>query len=86
MLMPVWKKSFSDYYRNNVYVTPSGILSKPQLNFLLAEMGPEHLIYSIDYPYKQPKNARTFLDNTDLIPDQLEAFAHGNAERIFHLK
>ncbi|WP_268920918.1 amidohydrolase family protein [Secundilactobacillus yichangensis] len=48
-------------------------------------MGPEHLIYSIDYPYKQPKNARTFLDNTNLTPAQLEAFAHGNAERIFHL-
>lgn len=79
------KKSFSDYYRNNVYVTPSGILSKPQLNFLLAEMDPDHLIYSIDYPYKQPKNARTFLDNTDLTLDQLEAFAHGNAEQIFHL-
>lgn len=79
------KKSFSDYYRNNVYITPSGILSKPQLNFLLAEMGPEHLVYSIDYPYKQPENARTFLDHTDLTPDQLEAFAHGNAEQIFHL-
>jgi len=79
------KKSFSDYYRNNVYITPSGILSKPQLNFALAEMGPEHLIFSIDYPYKQPKNGRTFLDNTDLTPDQVAAFAHDNAERIFHL-
>ncbi|MFC6171817.1 amidohydrolase family protein [Loigolactobacillus jiayinensis] len=80
------KHSFSDYYRQNVYVTPSGILSQPQLNFILAEMGPEHLIYSIDYPYKQPANTRTFLDNTALTSAQLEAFSHGNAERVFHLK
>ncbi|MBU7555775.1 amidohydrolase family protein [Pediococcus ethanolidurans] len=79
------KKHFSDYYRQNVYVTPSGILSNPQLNFVLAEMGADHLIYSIDYPYKQPKNSRTFLNNTSLIATQLEAFSHGNAERVFHL-
>lgn len=48
-------------------------------------MGADHLIYSIDYPYKQPKNSRTFLNNTSLIATQLEAFSHGNAERVFHL-
>lgn len=77
---------FSYYYRKNVYLTPSGILSKPQLNFALAEMGPEHLIYSIDYPYKQLTNSKTYLENTDLSAEQLELFAHQNAEKIFHLK
>ncbi|WP_461212797.1 amidohydrolase family protein [Lacticaseibacillus sp. GG6-2] len=78
-------KPFSTYYRQNVYITPSGILSQPQLNFLLAEVGSDHLLYSLDYPYKQPANGRTFLDQTTLTPAQLDAFTHGNAERIFHL-
>ncbi|KRN99282.1 amidohydrolase family protein [Companilactobacillus kimchiensis] len=80
------QKSFSDYYRQNIFVTPSGILNNPQLNFILVEMGPEHIIYSIDYPYKQPDNTQTFLEKTDLTPTELEAFSHGNAERIFNLK
>lgn len=79
------KQPFSSYYRQNVYVTPSGILSQPQLNFLLEEMGPEHLIYSIDYPYKTPTNSLSFLQDAKLTDAAREAFSHGNAERIYHL-
>lgn len=77
------KRSFSDYYRSNVYVTPSGILTEPQLKFLLDEVGEEHLIYSIDYPYETPETSRNFLDTSALTQAQRELFAHGNAERIY---
>ncbi|MTV81479.1 amidohydrolase family protein [Secundilactobacillus folii] len=79
------KQSFATYYRQNVYVTPSGILTNPQLNFVLSEVGADHLLYATDYPYKQPQNTRSFLDQTDLSSRQLEAFTHGNAEKLLHL-
>lgn len=79
------QKPFSQYYRENVYVTPSGILTKPQFKFLMDEVGPEHLMFSIDYPYKKPENSGTYLKTLDLPSDQLEMFAHQNAEKIFHL-
>lgn len=79
------KHSFSDYYRHNVYVTPSGILSEPQLQFMLAEMGADHLIFSVDYPYKQPQTAGSFLTHAKLTPMQREQIAHGTAEQLFKL-
>ncbi|ANK58925.1 amidohydrolase family protein [Loigolactobacillus backii] len=79
------KESFSTYYRNNVYLTPSGMLFEPQLKFILDEMGPEHLLYSIDYPYKHPANSQTFLTEGNLPAQTKELIAHGNAERLLHL-
>lgn len=80
------KKPFSEYYRHNVWLTPSGMLSEPQLKFILDEMGPEHIMYSLDYPYKQPKNGKTFLtENSALTDKQRELFAHGNAEKLLKL-
>lgn len=80
------KKPFSEYYRNNVWLTPSGMLSEPQLKFILDEMGPEHIMYSLDYPYKQPKNGKTFLTEISALTDkQRELFAHGNAEKLLKL-
>jgi len=80
------KHPFSTYYRNNVYVTPSGILAEPQLRFILDEMGADHLLYSIDYPYKTPENSGTFLETARLTDEQREKIFHKNAETIFHLK
>ncbi|WP_269148134.1 amidohydrolase family protein [Pediococcus damnosus] len=62
------------------------MLSEPQLKFILDEMGPEHIMYSLDYPYKQPKNGKTFLtENSALTDEQRELFAHGNAEKLLKL-
>jgi predicted TIM-barrel fold metal-dependent hydrolase len=79
------EKPFSTYYRQNVYVSPSGILSEPQLRFLKDELGPEHLLYSLDYPYKQPAKSNSFLQTKILSANEKEMFAHQNAEKIFHL-
>lgn len=76
---------FSTYYRHNVYVTPSGILSAPQLQFMLAEMGADHLMYSIDYPYKQLETSGSFLDIADLTDEQRAQIAFGTATTLFKL-
>ncbi|MFD1431017.1 amidohydrolase family protein [Lacticaseibacillus mingshuiensis] len=80
------RKAFSDYYREHVWVTPSGMLTRPQLRFLLDEMGEDHLMMACDYPYKQPQNVQAFLAAGDLTPAQQEKFAFGNAEKLLHLK
>lgn len=79
------KHPFSHYYRRNVYVTPSGILSDPQLQFMLAEMGADHLMYSLDYPYKQPIASDQFLDRADLTDEQRAQISFGTATTLFHL-
>lgn len=75
------------YYRHNIYMTPSGIESKVNLHTMLNIMGAEHILYAEDYPYIQSGSIYSFLfDDDQLTAEQKALIAHGNAERIYHLK
>lgn len=80
------KKKVSDYYKDNIWYTPSGIMSEMQLDYFVKLFGAEHIIWSEDYPYIQNEPLRFFLDKADLTADQKYAIARGNAEQIFKLK
>lgn len=80
------KKKVSDYYKDNIWYTPSGIMSELQLDYFVKLFGAEHIIWSEDYPYIQNEPLRFFLDKADLTADQKYAIARGNAEQIFKLK
>ncbi|KRM72976.1 amidohydrolase family protein [Lacticaseibacillus brantae] len=79
------KKPFSQYYQDNIYISPSGMLTMPQFNLLREQMGMSKLLYAIDYPYKQPENSGSFIQNLPISDFEKEQFAHGNAEKLFHL-
>ena len=80
------KKTVSEYYKEHIYLTPSGILSLDQLEYLVKLMGADHILYAVDYPYMKPENVYEFLDNANLTQEQKEWIAHGNAERLLHLR
>jgi predicted TIM-barrel fold metal-dependent hydrolase len=75
----------STYYRQQVWVTPSGMYNQNQLNFIVAEIGAERIIYSEDFPYVIRDNVTEFLEQADLTEDQRTAIAHGNAEKVMLL-
>ncbi|OLF70111.1 amidohydrolase family protein [Loigolactobacillus backii] len=78
--------SFEYYYKRNVYVTPSGMFTDPQLKLVLTEMGADHLMYSEDYPYINRKDkVGQFITQADLSDQEREQFAHGTAEKLFKL-
>ena len=80
------KKNVSEYYKEHVYITPSGILSNDQLEYIVKVMGADHVLYAVDYPYVKPDNVYEFLANSNLTDEEKELIAHGNAERLLHLK
>ena len=80
------KEKISTYYKEHVYLTPSGILSQDQLNFMVQLMGADHILYAIDYPYMAPTSSGSFLEESDLSAEDKEKIAHKNAERLLHLK
>jgi predicted TIM-barrel fold metal-dependent hydrolase len=82
---PDLERQVSEYYREQVWVTPSGMFSQNQLNFIIAEIGAERLIYSEDFPYIVRDNVSEFLEEAKLTDDQRNAIAHGNAENIMKL-
>ncbi|BAP84643.1 hypothetical protein LOOC260_100640 [Paucilactobacillus hokkaidonensis JCM 18461] len=79
------KHPVSYYYKKNVYVTPSGMYTWPQMQLVLTEMGADHVIWAQDYPYVKG-NAKDFLANTDIANDDKEKIAHENIEKLLKLK
>ena len=78
------KRPVADYFRSNVYVTPSGIFSQRYLRWAIDVVGVDRILFSTDYPYVfQDKNwARAFLDGSPLSAEDQNKIAHGNWDRL----
>lgn len=78
------ERPVSDYFRQNISVTPSGMWSQRYLRWALEVLGPKRIMFSSDYPYRfTPEGgARHFLENADLSDADRKAIAHGNWERM----
>ncbi len=73
----------SEYFRDHVMVTPSGMWSERYLRWATEVLGSERILFSSDYPYRAAPNseARRFLEEADLSSSDREAIGHGNGER-----
>jgi uncharacterized protein len=79
------KRSISQTYRDQVYVTPSGMLSLPHFQFIRAVVGIDRILFSVDYPYLTMAGARAWLEALPVSESERAAIAHGNAERLMRL-
>jgi uncharacterized protein len=77
-------KPFIDYIRQNLYVTASGMFSHSYLQRSIEIVGTDRLLFSADYPYqyRQGRDARNFLEATELSKEDKEKFAFANWERL----
>lgn len=73
-----------DYFRNNLFVTPSGMWSQPYMQRALEIVGPERILFSADFPYqyRPGRQARSFLTESGLSVSDQKLFAHRNWERL----
>lgn len=78
-------KKISEYYRSNIYLTPSGFFSEAQLRYALEVVGAERILYSADYPFLLDKETRSFLEKTNIPQRAKELIAYENAERLLKL-
>ena len=76
---------FAYYYKRNIYLTPSGIMSDINLRTMVELMGADHILYAEDYPYELPSNFHDFLMNSSLTDEQKELIAYKNAERLYRI-
>ncbi len=79
------QRPISDYFLNQVYITPSGMFTLPPFLLTLQIMGADHIMYAVDYPYIAGDHARAFLETAPLSPTDRAKIAHGNAERVLKL-
>lgn len=79
------KRDVKDYFVENFHVTTSGFFSYPPLLCLLLVLGPDRVMFAVDYPYSSNEEGRAFLDGAPLSPADKEKIAHANAERFLGL-
>lgn len=82
----VIQKKPSDYCRENIFITTSGVCFDPALRCALDAIGPRNVMFSIDYPFESTKIAADWIENSKISEAERQAVAHGNAERLLKLK
>jgi uncharacterized protein len=79
------ERSMGEYFRQNFSYTFAGFNYIPAFLDLLLQVGTEHILFSVDYPYASMESARAFLDQLPVSPADKERIAHGNAERMLQI-
>lgn len=75
----------SEYFMRNFSVTTSGMFDPLVLDYRLRKLGPQRILFAIDYPYETISTATAFLRDLDLAYDERALISHANAERLFGL-
>ncbi len=78
-------RSFSEIYKEHVYITPSGIASKGPAMLAIGEMGADHVLWSHDYPYVKRDDVKEFLMGLPISETDKEKIAYKNAKKILKL-
>jgi 2,3-dihydroxybenzoate decarboxylase len=76
----------SDYVRENIVVTTSGMFSAEPLHCAIATLGTDRVMFSADYPFESINEAGHFMDTVPLSEDVRADICFNNARRILELK
>jgi len=76
----------SHYFRNNIWITTSGCGWEPAIKFCMEVMGPERVLYAMDYPYQQSSDEVAAYDRMALSAEDKKLLMEDNARKVFNLK
>ncbi|MGA3307488.1 MAG: amidohydrolase family protein [Xanthobacteraceae bacterium] len=79
-------KQPSDYIKQNIVVTTSGMCAAEPLNCTIAALGHDRVMFAADYPFESAHEAGEFLDETPLPESVREDIAFGNAAKYLGLR
>ncbi len=79
------RKKPSEYFRENFYITTSGMNYEEPLMLAHRVVGPERIMFAVDYPFEDNEEPVRLMDSVDLTAEDRHRIYHRNAERIFRL-
>lgn len=79
------KKKPSEYFKENFYITTSGMFWEPALELSLKAVGPDRILFAVDYNAESSVVAAKFIESVSLSNEIKEKICHGNAERLLKL-
>lgn len=80
------KHSISHYFRNNIWITTSGQGWEPSIRFCIDVLGPDRVLYAMDYPYQQSEHEVAAYDAFQIPPQHKKMLMQTNAEHVFRLR
>jgi len=79
------QKKVSDYLKENVYITCSGMAWEPAVRFCQQQIGVDRVMYAMDYPYQYVLQEVIDMDNMAIPDEEKKMFYQGVAEKVFRL-
>jgi len=80
------KHPVSHYFRNNIWITTSGVAWEPAIRFCMEQLGPERVLYAMDYPYQQSSDEVAAYDAMAFSPEHKKMLMQTNAEAVFRIR
>ncbi|KAE8352497.1 hypothetical protein BDV28DRAFT_148956 [Aspergillus coremiiformis] len=84
------ERGLREVWRNNIWITTSGMFSLTPLACLLQTTSIDHVLYSVDYPFSANEKGLEFLEEIEksglIAGEALELFAYKNAENLLRVK
>jgi predicted TIM-barrel fold metal-dependent hydrolase len=81
-----YKKSPAQCFRENFYVTISGMFWQPALQFVSSVLGSDRIMFATDYPYESSKVAADFMESVQIDEADRRNICYANAESILGLQ
>lgn len=75
----------SDYLKDNFHYTTSGMQWQPAILFAHSVLGPDRVLYAMDYPYQFVPDEVRVTDNLPISDADKKKLYQSNAERVFSL-
>jgi 2,3-dihydroxybenzoate decarboxylase len=76
---------FKEIFCKNFYITTSGHFSTPALLCAMLEMGIDHILFSVDYPYVENAPGMRWMETVPLSAEDKEKVFNGNAKRLLRI-
>jgi uncharacterized protein len=78
-------KPIGGYFRENFWITTSGYFYDGPLRLAREVFGDDRVIFSVDYPFSDNRQARDWFDRLDLEPDVRQKIAHATVDNLLGL-
>jgi 2,3-dihydroxybenzoate decarboxylase len=83
--MPKLKRTPSEYIKENMYITTSGMAWAPPIVFCQEVLGVDRVLYAMDYPYQFAAEEVRVTDELEISDADKKKLYQSNAEKVFHL-
>ncbi|KAG5939764.1 hypothetical protein E4U53_007738 [Claviceps sorghi] len=79
------QRTIREYFARNLWITTSGHFSTTTLQFCMAEVGADRILFSIDYPFERFADACRWFDDVPINLVDKAKIGRDNARRLFRL-